>query len=97
MLSDTVYLVYGKEERIQLWYYILVPINKFAEIKANRQMSISDIKKIGRMIEYLNNRDQNKQMSGLEIEPPKIFQKWIAEHYSKKKAMALIYFHGEVD
>ncbi|CAF1247480.1 unnamed protein product [Rotaria sordida] len=100
MFNEPVYEIRRKEKRIRVWYYMLVPVNKLADLKANRQKSMIDIKNFGRMIEYFNNRDEIKQMSGSAIESPKIFQKWIAEHYNSfatiDETISLTYINDDI-
>ncbi|CAF3348109.1 unnamed protein product [Rotaria socialis] len=80
--SESAYLVRGYGNETPLWHYILVPASKVADLNAYQMNSKIDIKAFGSVIKYLSHRFEIKTMSGVGLYPPKIFQTWIAEHYS---------------
>ncbi|CAF1078251.1 unnamed protein product [Rotaria sordida] len=97
--SESAYLIRGKDRRRSAWYYILIPTNKFADLKVLQSDAKIDIPNFGRLIEYLDNRDEIKPMSGWGINPPKIIQTWIAEHYdsaSIDENISLIYEKDDI-
>ncbi|CAF2148696.1 unnamed protein product [Rotaria magnacalcarata] len=60
-----------------VWHIILVTIDKNAEANALNGHSTVDVTKFGRFIQYLNHRNEIKQMSGWGTDPPQIIQQCI--------------------
>ncbi|CAF3023812.1 unnamed protein product [Rotaria sp. Silwood2] len=83
---DSVYIIRGKDKGRPAWHYLMVPINKVADLKTYPPQITIDINKYGRQVKYLNNRDETKHMSGWGTDPPIIIQTWIQEQCSKKKS-----------
>ncbi|CAF4843076.1 unnamed protein product [Rotaria sp. Silwood1] len=84
---DSVFIIRGKNRGRPAWHYLLVPVNKVTDLKAQKSGANIDITKFGRLIEYLNNRDKVITLSGWGTDPPGIIQTWISEHYNSSPAV----------
>ncbi|CAF1178387.1 unnamed protein product [Rotaria sordida] len=99
IFGESVYIFRGQHKEIPAWYYVLVPLSKVADAEALKSDKSINVTDFGRVIEYLNNRGNIKQMFGLGIDPPKMFQTWIIEHYdsaSIDENISLIYEKDDI-
>ncbi|CAF1503245.1 unnamed protein product [Rotaria sp. Silwood1] len=83
--SECAFILRGTDRGRPAWHCILVPASQIADLNAHPQNTTADITKFGSIIQYLNNRDQIILTSGWGIDPPRMIQEWIEEHYSKKR------------
>ncbi|CAF3774220.1 unnamed protein product [Rotaria sordida] len=99
IFGESVYIFRGQHKEIPAWYYVLVPLSKVADAEALKSDKSINVTDFGRVIEYLDNRGNTKQMFGLGIDPPKMFQTWIIEHYdsaSIDENISLIYEKDDI-
>ncbi|CAF4731354.1 unnamed protein product [Rotaria sp. Silwood1] len=80
--SECAFILRGTDRGRPAWHCILVPASQIADLNAHPQNTTADITKFGSIIQYLNNRDQIILTSGWGIDPPRMIQEWIEEHYS---------------
>ncbi len=82
-ISDSAFIIRGKDRGREAWHYILVPADKLADLKAHPSGADIDVKKFGSVIQYRNHRGKIMPMSGWGIDPPKMIDMWIEEHYGQ--------------
>ncbi|CAF4686927.1 unnamed protein product, partial [Rotaria sp. Silwood2] len=70
IFSDTVFIIRGKDGGRPAWHYLMVPVNKLADLKAQQPGTIIDVTKFGRLMKYFNNRDKVMPLSGWGTDPP---------------------------
>ncbi|CAF3722578.1 unnamed protein product [Rotaria sp. Silwood1] len=80
--SECAFILRGTDRGRPAWHCILVPASQIADLNAHPQNTTADITKFGSIIQYLNNRDQIILTSGWGIDPPRMIQEWIEEHYT---------------
>lgn len=80
--NESPYIIRGKDKGFAAWHYILVPINKVAELKNHGSDETIDITLYGRVIYYITKQGEEKLLCGWGEDPPEILRKWIDDHYS---------------
>jgi hypothetical protein len=78
-----VFLIRGKDKGRQAWYYILVPADKLADIRAQRAGSNIDVTEFGPIIQYRDHQGRTVSTSDWGTDPPKMIEMWIDEHYGQ--------------
>jgi len=82
-LNERLYIIRGKDQGRPAWHYILVPVNKVADLKAQKPGGTIDVTKFGNIIEYRDKQGKIKPMSGWGTNPPKMIETWIENQYSE--------------
>ncbi len=82
-ISDTVILIRGKDNGREAWHYILVPIDKLADCRAQPAGSNIDVTDYGEIMKYRNHQGRTESTSGWGRDPPKMLEIWLHEHYGQ--------------
>ncbi|CAF3845525.1 unnamed protein product [Rotaria sp. Silwood1] len=80
--SEDLSLFRGKSQGRPAWHYVIVPQHNFTIVQALKGNSTVNVTDLGRIVQYRNNRDEIKNMSGWGDNPPRIIQNWLSAHYS---------------
>ncbi|CAF2779689.1 unnamed protein product [Rotaria sp. Silwood2] len=80
--SEDLSLFLGKSQGRPAWHYVIVPQHNFTIVQALKGNSTVNVTDLGRIVQYRNNRDEIKNMSGWGDNPPRIIQNWLSAHYS---------------
>ncbi|CAF4900088.1 unnamed protein product [Rotaria sp. Silwood1] len=80
--SEDLSLFRGKSQGRPAWHYVIVPQHNFTIVQALKGNSTVNVTDLGRIVQYRNNRDEIKNMSGWGDNPPRIIQNWLSTHYS---------------
>jgi hypothetical protein len=81
-VDESLFIIRGKDQGLPAWHFVLVPISKVVELKAQQPSETIDITKFGRLIEYRDYRNRTLPTSGWGTDPPKMFHLWIEDQYS---------------
>jgi hypothetical protein len=82
-IHESPYIIRGRDKGIPAWHYILVPVNKLADLKAQRPGADLDVRDFGRLIQYRNKSGTTLQMSGWGRYPSKMIETWVDKHYGQ--------------
>lgn len=83
--SDSFFLIRGTDNERPIWHYIMVSASNMTALKACKEGSNIDVTDYGRIVQYINNKGEIKDMSGWGSDPPQLIQNWMDKHYSKNK------------
>jgi hypothetical protein len=79
--TDQAFLIRGNERGIPAWHCILVPYKNARHLKDQKTGTTIDCKSFGSIIEYRDDRNETKPLSGWGQSPPQALKTWVAEHY----------------
>ncbi|CAF4630629.1 unnamed protein product [Rotaria sp. Silwood1] len=96
-LGDSAYIIRGTDREKPAWHYILVPLSKLADIKAQGTGSDINVTDFGCIIAYLDNSGNIQKTSDWGFDPPEMVQALIETNYDLASVDETISLNYEED
>ncbi|CAF4743106.1 unnamed protein product [Rotaria sp. Silwood1] len=96
-LGDSAYIIRGTDREKPAWHYILVPLSKLADIKAQGTGADINVTDFGCIIAYLDNSGNIQKTSDWGFDPPEMVQALIETNYDLASVDETISLNYEED